>query len=144
LTFQLLDFIDELETEHSFIGIQKTVVHNDFNARNVAISKDERVCIYDWELATMNFPHRDIVEWLCFALPLGFDKQVGLDYLKYHFSLQESTFTWEEWKTAYIYSTKEFLVTRVTFYLTGKILMDYPFAERIFQNGFRLLEALKE
>ncbi len=141
---QLFAFIDELEPLHQSITVPKTIIHNDFNARNVAIREDGDVCIYDWELAVYNFPHRDIVEFLSFALPLEFDEHTMMQYLRYHYSLYPTALSWEEWKPAYIYALKEYLVTRVTFYMTGKILMNYLFAERIFLNSFRMIDILSE
>ena len=48
-----------------------------------------------------------------------------------------------DWDKTCIYALKEFLVTRVTFYLTGKILMEYIFAERIFVNAFRMIQLIE-
>ncbi len=141
---QLFNFIGELESLHHDIKVPKTIVHNDFNARNIAIRQGGEVCIYDWELAMYNFPHRDIVEFLSFALPLEFDEHTMMEYLKYHYSLHSTTLKWQEWKAAYVYALKEYLVTRVTFYMAGKIIMNYLFAERIFLNSFRMIDILSE
>ena len=100
------------------------------------------ISVYDWELAVLNFPHRDIIEFLSFALPLNFDEKSLLNYLKYHFDLQLTSLKWKDWKEGYIYALQEYLVTRVTFYMTGKIIMNYQFAERIFQNAFRMIDIL--
>lgn len=139
---RLLGFIDEMESLHQKIKVPKTIVHNDFNTRNIAIRQGGEVCIYDWELAMYNFPHRDVVEFLSFAMPLDFEEQAMLEYMKYHYSLNNTKLSWEDWKAAYIYSLKEYLATRVSFYMTGKILMNYLFADRIFQNSFRMIDIL--
>ncbi len=144
LALKLFSYIENLEEFHEQINIPKTIVHNDFNSRNLAIREGGEVCIYDWELAVLNFPHRDIVEFLSFALPLDFDKNLLLEYLKYHFELQSTSLTWQEWERGYLYSLQEFLVTRVTFYMTGKILMNYQFAERVFLNAFRMIDILSK
>ena len=63
----------------------KTLVHNDCNPRNLCLRKsslampksnenvpynDPRtLCLYDWELARIDIPQRDIVEFLAFVLP---------------------------------------------------------------------------
>jgi hypothetical protein len=39
---------------------------------------------------------------------------------------------------------KTFLVGRITFYLTGKIIMNYQFTDRIFTNAFRMIDMLIE
>jgi len=144
LILQLEQFLTDLEKLHSTIKIPKTLVHNDFNPRNVAMRKKGNVCIYDWELAMYHFPQRDVVEFLSFVMPLNFDKELMLEYLNYHFELQSGKNSWAEWKAACDYAIKEFLITRVSFYLAGKIVMNYLFAERIFLNAFQMIDALKE
>jgi len=50
----------------------QTLIHNDFNPRNVAIRRRDGVlalCAFDWELATIGAPQRDVAEFLCFVLP---------------------------------------------------------------------------
>ncbi|MBS1660285.1 MAG: phosphotransferase [Bacteroidetes bacterium] len=151
LVDRLAGFIAGLEAEHDRIGvgarggvgIGKTIVHNDFNPRNACVRKDGSICIYDWELAVWNFPHRDVVELLSFVLPLDFEARELERYLRYHYSLQGGVVEWKEWKAAYAYSLKEYLVTRVSFYMAGRILMDYEFAERIFLNAFRMIDCLE-
>jgi thioester reductase-like protein len=57
----------------------RTLIHHDFNPRNICLrptlkgrsgSADEplRLCAYDWELATLGAPQRDLAEFLCFVL----------------------------------------------------------------------------
>ena len=50
----------------------QTLIHNDFNPRNVAIRRRNgrlTLCAFDWELATIGAPQRDVAEFLCFVLP---------------------------------------------------------------------------
>ncbi|MBV6442970.1 MAG: hypothetical protein EPGJADBJ_04697 [Saprospiraceae bacterium] len=144
LVLRLFGFMDELEVEHQKISVKKTVIHNDFNTRNVAVRQNGDICIYDWELAVQNFAQRDVVEFLSFVLPEHFDVRDAEEFLRFHFSLQQSCPDWAVWKQAGVYALKEFLVTRVSFYLTGRILLDFEFAERIFRNAFRLIDLLKK
>ena len=54
-----------------------TLVHHDFNSRNAALRRptaehpDERLVAWDWELATVDIAHRDVAEFLAFALTPG-------------------------------------------------------------------------
>jgi len=55
-------------------GAPKTLIHNDFNPRNLALRRataesSTTLCAYDWELATIHVPQRDVVEFLAFVLP---------------------------------------------------------------------------
>ncbi|MDF1549007.1 MAG: phosphotransferase, partial [Bacteroidales bacterium] len=141
----MLLFIDRLKDEFSKLKIAPTIIHNDFNPRNVAIRKDGSVCIYDWELVVVNIPHRDIVEFLSFALNENFGKEELLGHLKYHYNLYNGdTLVWDEWKNGYIYAIKEYLVTRVSFYEVSGILTKFPFSERIRRVSFRMLEMIEE
>ena len=50
----------------------RTIIHNDFNPRNIAIRRRHGrlvLCAFDWELATLGAPQRDVAEFLCFTLP---------------------------------------------------------------------------
>jgi thioester reductase-like protein len=50
----------------------RTIIHNDFNPRNIAIRRRDgrlTLCAFDWELATLGAPQRDLAEFLCFVLP---------------------------------------------------------------------------
>ncbi|MES2766634.1 MAG: phosphotransferase [Bacteroidota bacterium] len=142
-TEQMLQMIKDLEQDFAALKITQTIIHNDCNPRNTAIRADGTPCFYDWELAVINIPHRDIVEFLSFALPESFDENLFKSYLELHFSLFKNELNWSEWKRGYEYALKEYLVTRVSFYLTGSILMKYEFAPRIFKNSMRMLELLK-
>ena len=49
----------------------RTLIHHDFNPRNICIREtgsSSRLCAYDWELATLGAPQRDLAELLCFVL----------------------------------------------------------------------------
>ena len=51
----------------------QTLVHNDFNPRNVCLRPIDggwRLCAFDWELAAVGTPMRDLAEFLCFVSPL--------------------------------------------------------------------------
>ena len=140
LTLTLESFIDDLANAPD---LPKTIIHNDFNSRNIAIMKDGHPLIYDWELAVVNYPHRDIVEFLCFVLQDQFKFDDAHAYLKHHFDQnKENGISWKSWRTGYTYAIKEFLITRISFYIVGGILIKYDFADRVFKNGFRLLDML--
>jgi len=53
----------------------RTLIHNDFSPRNVCLrygstgTAGPRLAAYDWELATIGAPQRDLAEFLCFVLP---------------------------------------------------------------------------
>lgn len=126
----------------------KTLVHNDFNPRNVAIKKDGNPCIYDWELAGLNIPQRDVFEFLAFSLVEDYKPENFWDLLKYHYQLcreyNRSTYSWKDYLHDFKMAGDEFLLTRVCFYLAGSTLVNYPFIERVFKVSFKMLDSLKE
>ena len=137
----LIQYLSDLESQPD---LEKTIIHNDFNPRNVAVRTGGDICIYDWELAIKGLPHRDVVEFLSFTLNEDFTNEELDNYLKYHFQLEnQNNISWDQWKEGCVYALKEYLVTRVSFYVVGSILMKYEFAPRIFRVALKMLESLK-
>ena len=139
----LLNYIDILDVEYKNLKTKKTIIHNDFNSRNIAIRKNGQACIYDWELAVINIPQRDIVEFLSFVLPADFSFKQLNKYIEFHISLYKDNVSEKEinsFKKDYIYAIKEYIITRVAFYETAGIVMKYNFSNRVLNNSFRIVE----
>ncbi|MCC2637949.1 MAG: peedicted hydroxymethylglutaryl-CoA reductase, partial [Moraxellaceae bacterium] len=65
----------------------RTLIHNDFNPRNIAFRRqggELQLCAYDWELATLHLPQRDLVELLAFTLHDPVDPAEIDHYLELH------------------------------------------------------------
>lgn len=139
----LYDEIGNLEKEALSIQVEKTVIHNDFNSRNIAIKKDGSPVIYDWELSMIDFPHRDIIEFLSFVLPSNFKRETFYFYLREHYQLYEATH-WSEWLKAHKYSLKVLIITRLSFYEVSGILVTYNFSKRVLNNALMMLKYLNE
>lgn len=139
----ILEATDQLEADYQNLQTPRTVIHNDFNPRNIAIRKNGTPCIYDWELAVINIPHRDIVEFLSFVLPINFSKETLMTYINYHLSLYEGSTDMFFFKAAYSYAIREYIITRVAFYEVAGILMKYDFSDRVLDNSFQMLEMMK-
>ncbi|MEM6348701.1 MAG: phosphotransferase [Bacteroidota bacterium] len=140
---RLFSYLKGLEEERKVLDIPNTIVHNDCNSRNIAIRKDGRACIYDWELAVLDVPQRDIVEFLSFVLVEDFSEERLFDYLEYHFELQAEGTNRDQWFAGYRYALKVYLLSRVSFYEVAGILDRYAFSDRILSNAFRMLELLE-
>ena len=64
-----------------------TLIHNDFNPRNITfLSKTSppKAIIYDWELAFIAPPQRDIAEFLCFTLKNSDEVRQSETYVNFH------------------------------------------------------------
>ncbi|MCW3104798.1 MAG: hypothetical protein JWO09_3238 [Bacteroidetes bacterium] len=125
-----------------------TIVHNDFNPRNIAIKNDDGPVIYDWELAVLNIPQRDSIELLSFVLPEDFSSTQLSEYLEYHHRIfvekTGSAISLSDWLCDCRIIVLEYLCSRISFYLAGGALLDYSFSRRIFMNAFRMKRFLDE
>lgn len=64
-----LESLDSISRWHPAKDVMPaTLVHNDFNQRNVGFRETGEVVVLDWELARVNTPQRDSVELLTFTL----------------------------------------------------------------------------
>ena len=83
-----LSFVRSLETWWPRMeAMPRTLIHNDFNPRNIAIRPDingDRLCAYDWELATLGVPQHDLAELLIFTLSPNVEHEEVMHYLDYH------------------------------------------------------------
>lgn len=140
------EYLSQLEKEKEDVAnIPNTIIHGDLSSRNIAIKKQSpQVCIYDWELAVVNIPHRDIVEFLSFVLQENFEKEELFKYLNFHFESVKNNYSVskEEWFKGYSYALKEYLATKVSFFEVAGIQAKYAFSERVLLVSHRMLEFL--
>ncbi|MFM6935328.1 MAG: phosphotransferase [Flavobacteriales bacterium] len=124
-----------------------TLVHTDFNPRNVALRSDGNPCFYDWELATLNIPQRDVFEFLAFTFEADFSMEELRTILRQHYDMMleinDSSYSFSDYIDDFIVSGDEFLLTRVNFYLAGSTLVHYPFIVRVLKNAVRMITSIK-
>lgn len=142
----LHEHLETLSYSDLTFGLPKTLIHNDFNPRNVAVRKNGEICIYDWELSVIDIPHRDIVELLSFTLPNDFDETELNTYLDYHYKIAGKPLgiNGKHWKTGYVIALKEYLLTRVLFYYSAQVVMKLKFVDRIYKNCIKMLAILEK
>lgn len=127
------------------INVPKTIVHNDFNPRNIAVSNSDEFKVYDWELSVKNFPHRDIVDLLSFVLGDNFQREEMDRYFEYHFnSAKNIGISRKEWFKVYEYSLIDLIITRLVFYEVAGIVVKYEFSQRVLKNALRMLNYIRE
>ena len=104
-------------------ALPATLIHNDFNPRNMVIRQIEgvrRLCAYDWELARIGVPQRDLAELLCFALPATVSRATVARWVERSRELlQEQTghpIGAEDWDRGFRASLCELLVDRLAMY----------------------------
>src|SRR5690606_29754997 len=132
------------ENEHKIQSqVPLIVVHNDFNPRNVAITNEHRVKIYDWELATTDLPHRDFMEFYSFTKNPSLDLKELKSQFKKQFSGLFQDVPETSWEEGYKYGFSKFLVTRVGLYLLGNKLNNYEFIKPLMANMLKINEEEK-
>ncbi len=118
------ELVDDVE---SWAGVlastPRTLIHNDFNPRNIALRSGSgglRLCAFDWELATIGAPQRDLAELLSFVLPPDAGRDAVARWVERYRSLLavESgvAFPRTEWELGFRAALCELLVDRLSFY----------------------------
>jgi hydroxymethylglutaryl-CoA reductase (NADPH) len=123
-------------------SMPRTLVHNDFNPRNIALRRDGRLVAYDWELATVGIPQRDLAELLAFTLPPSVGQSAVDHHLEVHrAALAAATGTLidpEHWRRGYELALWDLLTTRLQLYLMAHTQREYPFLDRAVATAKRL------
>ncbi|HUQ48972.1 MAG TPA: thioester reductase domain-containing protein [Gemmatimonadaceae bacterium] len=102
--------------------LPRTLIHNDFNPRNIAIlaESEPRLCAFDWELATIGVPQRDIAELLCWTIDETTTREEITDYIERSRSrLAASTgmqIDVRDWELGFSAALCELLVDRLAMY----------------------------
>jgi thioester reductase-like protein len=131
----------------------RTLIHNDFNPRNACLRRRGaqaprglRLCAYDWELATIGAPQRDLAEFLCFVLP----DQVGQEEVQYWIdrhreALERQTgrlLEPEMWQRGFRAGLYEFLINRLAVYALVHRIRRQPFLPKVVRTWRRIYEHL--
>lgn len=130
----------------------RTLVHNDFNPRNIALRPDEdapggyRLCAYDWELATLHLPQRDLAELLTFVIqrkPSREEKKEVDHYVDLHRACLEAatrrSIDAEQWREGFRLALCDIAVSRFSLYLMGHTFRHYDFMQRTVTTLRRML-----
>jgi len=132
-------------------AMPKTLIHNDFNPRNMAFRKTAegpRLCVYDWELATLHLPQVDVVELLAYTLVDDITKERVTAFVDFHrqrLELQigkklDAALWWEGFR----YASWEFFITRMSLYLMTHSFRNYEFIERVYSSLWKLLDIVEQ
>jgi aminoglycoside phosphotransferase (APT) family kinase protein len=126
-------------------GLQ-TLVHNDFNPRNIMLRGPQgvapRLCAYDWELATICAPQRDLAEFLCFTLaPETAADDVPRWLQRYQRLLEKQTGTTIdpfEWKEGFGAALCDILIDRLAMYAMIHRFRPQAFLPRVMRTWLAL------
>ncbi len=126
-------------------SMPRTLVHGDFNPRNIALRRGTgELVAYDWELATLHVPQRDLVELLAFVLEPGVDADRVDRHVEAHRAAVEeaagAALDPVVWRRGYKLALRDFAITRLQLYLMGHVHREYRFLERVVPTVKRLLD----
>lgn len=132
-------------------ALPKTLVHNDFNPRNIAFRQTDdglRLCAFDWELATIHLPQRDVVELLAFVLNEDVTRSQILSFVDYHRqALAKHTGSdidkqmyWQGFRCA----AWDFLLNRGSFLILANTVNRYRWMNRVPFTLRKILDLVRE
>ncbi|MFT6633440.1 MAG: hydroxymethylglutaryl-CoA reductase (NADPH) [Bacteriovoracaceae bacterium] len=143
LNSRSLDFLENFDEDK----LKTCVIHNDFNPRNTGVKLDGSVIAYDFELARIDCPQRDIIEFLSFTLGSEEIKQSTSEILSNYriqlAKLGKFEFSDVEWKESLRYSLAKYISTRLNLYLLGNKITRYSFINLVVENTISLSRFLK-
>jgi hydroxymethylglutaryl-CoA reductase (NADPH) len=124
----------------------RTLIHGDFNPRNLAFRRESsglRLCAWDWELAELQVPQRDLAELLAFVLspdasPSTVDALVEL----HRRELSRCAGTEIDpaaWRRGYQVALYDFLTIRLALYQLVHAFRPCGFLERVLSTARRLI-----
>ncbi|MEU0544240.1 phosphotransferase [Nocardia sp. NPDC005978] len=122
----------------------RTLVHGDFNLRNIALrAGDHRLVAYDWELATIHLPQRDLADFLAFALPPDVGPDRVAELVEHHRAAIEhhtgAPLDPAAWRRGYRWALWDFAIYRLQLLLLAHAHQELPFLERVTATTLRLL-----
>ncbi|MCW1097000.1 MULTISPECIES: phosphotransferase [Streptomyces] len=125
-------------------AMPRTLVHNDFNPRNLAV-REGRIVAYDWELATVGPPQRDAVELLAFTAGPHVTAAEVDRFLDVHARAVASVspraarlVADTDWRRGHRLALREFLMTRLALYAAGNTQREFAFLPQVVATAFRL------
>ena len=123
-----------------------TLIHGDFNPRNIAFRRGPsglRLCAWDWELAELQVPQRDLAELLSFALSADVPPSTVDGLVELHRQelsrWADTTIDAAEWRRGYQLALRDFLVTRLSLYQLVHAFRPCAFLERVLTTARHLI-----
>jgi aminoglycoside phosphotransferase (APT) family kinase protein len=125
----------------------RTLIHNDFNPRNVTLraGAEPRLCAYDWELATIGLPQRDLAELLCFTLSpraTHAEVQYWVDFYRKLLTAEtRSVIDLDAWSNGFRVALGELLIDRLAMYAMVDRIRPQRFLPRVVRTWLTLWRA---
>lgn len=126
----------------------RTLVHNDFNPRNLALRPLEgggrRLCAFDWELATLHVPQRDVCEFLAWVVPPGEGQETRRRFVAHYRTRLEAhsglALPRDEFDAVYRLACFDFATTRLGMYNVAHGFRSLDWVRRVTESHLGWLE----
>ena len=119
---------------------QKTIIHNDCNLRNACLKNDSLI-LYDWELVTIQVPHYDLAEFICFAVDPEKSNAIEImvkTYYQRQAALEQSYQGFDRFIKTLKAAAAIFALHRLGLYAMAHKVTPYPYLKRVYQTYFSL------
>jgi thioester reductase-like protein len=124
-----------------------TLIHNDFNPRNLVVrsaAEGPTLCAFDWELATLGPPQRDLAEFLCFVVRPEHGLADFSHWLGTHRRLLSQAsgvpIDARSWAQGFAAALDHFLVERLSMYVLFDRFRPQAYLPGVARNWLRLRE----
>jgi aminoglycoside phosphotransferase (APT) family kinase protein len=121
----------------------RTLIHHDFNPRNICL-RGGHLCAYDWELASVGAPQRDLAELLCFVLAPDTRAGEVRHWIEHHrVRLEQETgvaIARDAWRQGFRGALYDFMINRLAFYALIHRVRRQSFLPRVVRTWRRLYE----
>lgn len=130
-------------------AMPRTLIHNDFNPRNLGFRRSDqalRLVAYDWELATVHIPQRDVVELLAFTLPEDFSPGTMHFFLELHRTQNQTRsglqLSQKQWLRGCEIAVLDLLLQRLPIYGIALSFRQLGFLKPAYQTARRMFKIL--
>jgi len=128
-------------------ALPRTLIHNDFNPRTVIVRRKKEqlsLCVFDWELATIGLPQRDLAEFLCFVLPTSHDREEMRGYVDLHRRELEkccgAVIDSDGWARGFQLALNELILNRFPMYMMVHRVKQQRFLPRVLKTWKTLFD----
>ncbi|MCP3885412.1 MAG: NAD-dependent epimerase/dehydratase family protein [Propionibacteriaceae bacterium] len=126
-------------------GASLTLIHNDFNPRNLVLrerNEQPRLCVYDWELATVGAPQHDLAELLCFTWHNDMNESDLIQLLESYRAALSSVSGYKidpiEWREGFDLALNHLFINRFALYTLMHRFRPLDYLPRVMANWIRL------
>ena len=134
------DFIDCIDKEYEKVSFHKTLTHNDFSNRNIVMFNN-RVIVYDWELACFQNPEHDIVELIVSVMDDMSYNEI-MEAFEYHRKSLEADISVKEYRMFLRFNLLEYCVNKLSLLRYAETMLNVNCAQRIVKNTAVLIDML--